>query len=166
MGQTPRDAKAATMEQALKKMGRSLKSCRVIKSIKDIVKMSWQKRRSFIALLQADCMKDNWTRQGNSQDFPDQIALIRLITTTPLLDGDSQYHLALVVDMALVCLSEIYKASNLTENHNLSSAAHEAFKLILKERLPLLKSQGENLNGPLDNANIENYETIDHYAKK
>ncbi|KAI7934672.1 hypothetical protein MJO29_015935 [Puccinia striiformis f. sp. tritici] len=145
---TPED-----MQRILAGISRSTKKQLGIRSTKDIEDLSAAKRIGMMAMLLGRCKANKWYRRKNEEVFPDEIILIYLISKADLKEGDKQ-KLPDVVNMALICISDIYKYSLDNFKPDLKSAAIAAFDRIYQDHSKLgLKYEA-----------IDDYKTIEHHS--
>ncbi|KNE93979.1 hypothetical protein PSTG_12650 [Puccinia striiformis f. sp. tritici PST-78] len=139
-------------QQRLAEIDRSSKEIEGIQSPRDIIKLSAEKRKSKMAVLQGLCIKRNWSSQKDADVFPDEIVLIYLLSKVEPKEHNKTAEPA-VLDMALVCISGIYNESLDKFNDDLKSAAETAFNLIYQDH-PKFPRQS-----------ITDYHTIDDHAR-
>ncbi|POW06510.1 hypothetical protein PSTT_08937 [Puccinia striiformis] len=145
---TPED-----MQRILAGISRSTKKQLGIRSTKDIEDLSAAKRIGMMAMLLGRCKANKWYRRKNEEVFPDEIILIYLISKADLKESDKQ-KLPDVVNMALICISDIYKYSLDNFKPDLKSAAIAAFDRIYQDHSKLgLKYEA-----------IDDYKTIEHHS--
>ncbi|KAI7934670.1 hypothetical protein MJO29_015933 [Puccinia striiformis f. sp. tritici] len=139
-------------QKILAEIDRSSKEIEGIQSPRDIIKLSAEKRKSKMAVLQGLCIKRNWSSQKDADVFPDEIVLIYLLSKVEPREYKKTAEPA-VLDMALVCISGIYNESLDKFNDDLKSAAETAFNLIYQDH-PKFPRQS-----------ITDYHTIDDHAR-